>query len=189
MKKERRRRVRTLANMALLIALEVVLNRFCSINTAGLKIGFSFVPIIVAASLFGPLHAAAVYAVSDFIGAILFPIGVYHPGFTLCAALMGVVYGIFLYKPDGSGRRCAVKWTRIRVFPNVTLAALINNLVFGLVVNTYWVSMLYGSKTYLGWFVYRLPEYAVLIPVNIILTPAVLRLCDELRRITDRKDM
>ena len=61
--------------------------------------------------------------------------------------------------------------------------ALINNLVFGLIINTYWVSMLYGSKSYYGWFVYRLAEYAVLIPVTVILTPAVLRLTSELSKI------
>ena len=52
--------VRTITYLALLVALEIVLNRFCSINTMGLKIGFSFVPIVVAANLFGPVPAAAV---------------------------------------------------------------------------------------------------------------------------------
>jgi ECF transporter S component (folate family) len=163
--------VRTITYLALLAALEIVLNRFCSINTMGLKIGFSFVPIVVAASLFGPVHAAAVYALADFLGAILFPIGPYHPGFTVCAALMGFVWGIFLHTKEGHAG-----------FLRILVPSLINNLVIGLLVNTAWVAMLYGSKTYAGWFLYRLSEYAVLVPLNLVITPVLLRLCRDLRK-------
>lgn len=163
--------VRTITYLALLTALEIVLNRFCSINTMGLKIGFSFVPIVVAASLFGPVHAAAVYALADFLGAILFPIGPYHPGFTVGAALMGFVWGIFLHTREGHPG-----------FLRILAPSLINNLVIGLLINTAWVAMLYGSKTYAGWFLYRLSEYAVLVPLNLVLTPVLLRLCRDLRK-------
>ena len=173
--------VRQLTYMAFLIALEVVLNRFCSINTLGLKIGFAFVPIVVAASLFGPVPAAIVYAISDVVGALLFPMGPYHPGFTVSAVVMGAVWGIFLYK-GADGERAAVKWEMVKMFPNIIIPSLLNNLVMGLVVNTYWVSMLYGSKSYLGWALYRLTEYATLIPLNILLVPVLLKMTDELRR-------
>ena len=163
--------VRTITYLALLAALEIVLNRFCSINTMGLKIGFSFVPIVVAASLFGPVHAAVVYALADFLGAILFPIGPYHPGFTVCAALMGFVWGIFLHTREGHPG-----------FLRILAPSLINNLVIGLLINTAWVAMLYGSKTYAGWFLYRLSEYAVLVPLNLVITPVLLRLCRDLRK-------
>jgi len=163
--------VRTVTYLALLVAVEIVLNRFCSINTMGLKIGFSFVPIVVTASLFGPVHAAAVYALADLLGAILFPIGPYHPGFTLCAALMGLVYGFFLYTKGGKVG-----------FVNILIPALVNNLVIGLLINTVWVAMLYGSKTYIGWFLYRLSEYVILVPLNLLLTPVLLRMCRELKK-------
>ena len=177
-------KIRRIAFLAMLVALEVVLNRFCSINTMGLKIGFSFVPVVVAASLFGPVASGIVYAVSDFIGAILFPIGTYHPGFTVCAAMMGIVYGLFLYVPRADEKGFFIRWRRVKLLPNIILPALINNLLFGLVINTYWVSTLYGSKSYMGWFLYRLSEYVILIPVTIALTPAILRLTSELSKIT-----
>lgn len=158
---------------AMLVALEIVLSRLCSINTAGLKIGFSFVPIVVAANLFGPVCAAVVYALGDLIGAILLPIGPYHPGFTICAAAMGFVYGLCLYKRPGTTRK-------IKFFPNVVIPAFVNNIVFGLLINTEWVAMLYSSKAYFGWFIYRLPEYAVLIPLNLVITPIILKVCDKL---------
>ena len=96
---------------------------------------------------------------------------------------MGLVYGLFLYVPKNGEKGFFIRWKRIRLFPNVIVPALINNLVLGLVVNTFWVSMLYGSKSYAGWFVYRLAEYAVLIPVTVVLTPTIMRLSAELSKI------
>ena len=176
--------IRTICQVALLVALEIVLNRFCSINTSALKIGFSFVPIALCAALFGPAWAAIAYAAADFLGAILFPIGPYHPGFTVCAAVKGIVFGIFIYKSlSNSGIDVIVpKWKKIKIFPNIVVAAIINSIVIGLLVDTLWVSMLYGSKTYWGWFVYRLPQFAVLVPVQIILIPAILKLADTLKK-------
>ena len=88
---------------------------------------------------------------------------------------MGIVYGFFLYKKE-----------KIGFFKNILPPVIINNLVFGLLINTVWVSILYGSKTYWGWFVYRLPEYAVLVPVAAVLIPAILKLTKELKRIVNK---
>ena len=172
---------RVLCICAMLIAMEIVLNRFCSINTMGTKIGFSFIPPVVAAMLYGPIVSGIVYGVGDFVGALLFPIGPYHPGFTLCAVLMGVVYGLFLYRKETADGTDSKK---IHIFPHMVLPILINNLLFGLTINTYWVSMLYGKKTYWGWFLYRLPEYAILIPVILVLMPFLLRMTDILKKTT-----
>ena len=158
---------------AMLVAIEIVLNRLYSINTLTLKIGFSFVPIIVAAYLYGPICAAVVYALGDFIGAILLPIGTYHPGFTLCAAAMGLVYGLFLH---GKNNR------KISFFPNIVLPAVINNLVFGLLINTAWIAMLVSSKTYFALLTSRIAEYAILIPLNLLLTPIIIKLCEQLKK-------
>lgn len=169
------KRLRLVCFSAVLIAIEVVLNRFFSINTLGLKIGFSFVPIVIAAMLFGAVRAGIIYGVSDIIGAILFPIGPYCPGFTVSAVLMGSIYGLFLYKKQ-----------RVGFFKNILPPVLINNLVFGLIINTAWVSLLYSSKSYWGWFIYRLPEYAVLIPVSLVLIPAICRLSKVLNKIVNK---
>ena len=174
--------IQLLCICAMLTALEIVLNRFCSINTHALKIGFAFIPPMLAAMLLGPLPGAVVWGLSDFLGAILFPIGPYHPGFTVCAALMGLVAGLFLNKePVRIGKR-SLHWEKIRLFPNMVIVAVINCLILGLLVNTYWVSMLYGSKTYLGWLAYRMLEYLVLVPVQLILMPILLKVCETLRR-------
>lgn len=174
--------VYVLAVLAMLVAMEVVLNRFLSINTAGLKIGFAFIPPVLAAILFGPVESAIVYALSDFIGAMLFPIGTYHPGFTVCAALMGIVAGLFLNKRPLAIFKCNREWKKIRFFPNIVVPVVFNCIVLGLLVNTLWVSQLYGSKTYGGWFMYRLSEYAIMVPVQLLIIPLLLQFAELLKK-------
>lgn len=127
-----RRPLRRLALMGILIALEIVLNRFLSINAWNIKIGFNFVPIVIAAMLLGPLQGGLVAALGDLIGALLFPIGAYFPGFTLTAFLTGLTFGLFLYH-----RQTVVR---------TALAALVSQGVLGLWLNTLWIWILYGSS-------------------------------------------
>ena len=79
--------VKTMVTCAALIAAAIVLSRFLSINAWNLKIGFTFVPVFLAAYLYGPLGGAIVGGIADFLGATLFPIGAYFPGFTLTCVL------------------------------------------------------------------------------------------------------
>ena len=187
-RKERKSRaavsVRVLTVLAMLLAMTIMLDRFpgLSVKTPGWKIGFSFIPPMLAAMLYGPVEAAIVYGLSDLVGATLFPFGPYHPGFTVVAALMGFVMGLFLNRRPFAFARGKAEWKKLRFFPNFVMPVLINCLLLGLVVNTLWVSQLYGSKTYWGWFVYRLVEYAILVPVQLVLSPAIEKLCGRIKR-------
>ena len=134
---------RTLTSMALLIALEIVLSRFLSISAWNTKIGFAFVPVVIAAILLGPLYAGIVGAAADFLGALLFPIGAYFPGFTLTAFLMGLCYGLFLYRNQS--------------FPRILGAVAVHQLILSLLLNTLWISLLYGSP-YAPLLLSRLPS-------------------------------
>lgn len=176
-----------LATCAVLIALYVVLNRFVSISLPGAKIGFSVICPMLAAMVCGPLSGALVYAAGDFISAMLFPFGPFHPGFTVTAALMGLTWGILCHpRPFGLyENRCMTlegKKNKIYAILLASAATVVNCLVLGLLVNTEWVAQLYGSKTYRGWFLYRLPEYAVMVPVNIVLASVFLPTAALLRR-------
>lgn len=151
--KKARLNTKTLVVMALLIALEVVLNRFLSVNAWNIKIGFSFVPVVIAAIMFGPIYSALVGGLGDLIGALLFPIGQYFPGFTLTAALMGLVWGLFLHKKQQ--------------IHGIVLSAAINQGILGLCLNTLWISILYGSP-YEGLFVSRIPQAAILFTAQVI---------------------
>lgn len=122
---------KTLTILGLLVAVDIVLSRFLSISAWNIKIGFSFVPIALAAILYGPLAGGLVAAVGDFLGAVLFPIGPYFPGFTFTAFLTGMVFGLFLHKKQN--------------LRNIAGAVLVNQLIMSLLLNTLWISILYGS--------------------------------------------
>lgn len=155
--------------LAMLTAMEIVLNRFLSVNTWNLKIGFSFIPVVAAAILYGPLAGGCVAALGDFLGAILFPIGPYFAGFTATALLTGIVFGLFLHRAQ----------TPLRIGFSVA----INQLILSLFLNTLWIFILnMGSAKaapYLTILVPRIGQCAILIPVQFlvitILVPALRR--------------
>ena len=120
-----------LSALGVLLAIEIVLTRFVSFSTWNTRIGFGFVPIVLAGMLFGAVPAAIVAALGDFLGAVLFPIGPYFPGFTLTAALTGLTYGLLLHKN--------------RSVVNAALAVLIVQFILGLLLNTFWIHVLYAS--------------------------------------------
>lgn len=123
--------IRTLVLLSLLLAAEIILSRFLSISLWNLKIGFAFLPVVIAARKTGPLGGAAVAGLGDLMGALLFPIGPYYPGFTFTALLVGLCYGFLLH------RRCTL--------PRILLSVGFAQLVGGLLLNTLWISLLYGS--------------------------------------------
>lgn len=149
---------RTVSLMGVLIASEIVLSRFASISAWNIKIGFGFVPLVIAAMLLGPVKAGVVGALSDFLGATLFPIGAYFPGFTFTALCTGIIYGVFLYKKE--------------TFLRISIAVGINQLIFGLLLNTLWISVLYGSP-YGALLMTRIIQCTILIPVQIVVINSI----------------
>ena len=120
--------------------------------------------------LYGPAGGAAVWGAADLIGALLFPRGVYFPGFTVTSALKGALFGWFLSKKNA------------KFFPHVVIPTAVNNIVIGLTIDTLWIAILYSSKTYWGYFVSRIPQFAALIVMNLVLIPALMKLCGTLKK-------
>ena len=109
-------------------------------------------PIAIAAMILGPVKGGIVGATADFLGAVLFPIGAYFPGFTLTAFLTGAIYGIFLHEKQSLVR--------------IAGAVGINQLILSLFLNTLWISVLYGAS-YWPLFFTRIFQCAFLIPVQL----------------------
>ncbi len=181
--------LRMMTFSALLVAFTFVIDRAIP-PTPTLKIGFSFIPVIVAAVLYGPLVAGIVYGLADFIGALLIPYGAYHPGFTVCCVIMGIVYGLFLYRANIEGHR--IKFFLTRALPPTVINALI-----GLFINTIWISQFAGgqiifsmpkAEIYMGNLIHRITQYAVMIPLNLILIPVLVQLSERLLKIAKKKE-
>ena len=149
---------RNLVYLAVLVALEIVLNRFLSINTPVVKIGFSFVPIALAGLMFGPLPAAVVAALADLLGAVLFPTGTIFLGITLTAFLKGISWGLFLHKKQ--------------TVANIVLAVLVDQIILSYFLNSFWLSILMGSP-YTALLATRIVQTAILIPVEFVVVFAI----------------
>ncbi len=147
----------------MLIALDVVLTRFASVNLWDRRIGFSFVAVATAAYLYGPLGGALVHGISDFIGAILFPTGAYFPGFTLTAALIGLIFGL-------SFRRTVRFW-------RIAVGVVSAQLACSILLNTLWISLT-NHAPYVSLLPGRLLQSAVMTPVQLVVLPLILTALD-----------
>ena len=163
--------LRAMVVCAMLTAVAVVLDRFVpALFTDTYKITFTFVPVVVAAILYGPAGGAAVWGLADLIGALLFPRGIYFPGFTITSTLKGALYGWFLSRKNA------------RFFPDVVIPTAVNNFVIGLCIDTLWIAILYSSKTYLGYFVGRIPQFIAITVMNLVLIPVLQKACGTLKK-------
>lgn len=151
--------VKSISIIGILVAMEIILARF-SIHTWNLKIGFSFVPVVVAAIFYGPVTAGLVGAIGDIMGYILFPVGAYFPGFTLTAFVTGMIFGFFLRKSQS--------------VLNIVLAVLCVQIFVSQFMTTYWISFLYGSP-YWALFATRIYQTAAMIAVEIISTLLIVK--------------
>ena len=123
---------RKLAVSAILLAADVLLTRVFAFNTPLMKIGLGFAAIALCAMLYGPAWAALVSALGDFIGSLAFPTGAYFPGFTLTAAVTGLIFGLCLYR-------------RERSWIHAVLAAALNCLIVSFLANSAMISLISAS--------------------------------------------
>ena len=152
---------RTFVFMGLLISMEIVLTRFFSVQTPILRIGFGFIPIVLSSIMFGPVLGGVTAAFSDILGMMLFPQGVYFPGFTLSAFLSGLIYGLLLYKKTKS-------------ILQITIAVLLVTIFIDLGLNTLWLSMLTGKAT-MVLLVPRLLKSIIMLPLQSLLIYSVIK--------------
>ena len=130
--KKKRLSTETIVVTACMIALEIVLSKLVSINISFLRIGFGFLPILILAILYGPIVSGLAYAIGDLIGAFVFPTGAFFPGFTVTAALTGVIFGLVLYN-----KKITIA---IALVANTLVCVLCN-----LLLNTFWLTFLLGK--------------------------------------------
>ena len=143
---------RKLAISAMLITLDVLFTRMLAINTPVMKVGFGFAAVAISGLLYGPLWAMLTAALGDLVGSIIFPVGPFFPGFTLTAALTGLVFGLLIYKKQGS------VWRPV-------LASFLNCLFITLFANTALIAYISGAD-FGTLFVTRIVQFFIMFPVQ-----------------------
>lgn len=156
-------KTKKLTTLAILVAMHIILSRFLSYSVWNMKIGLDFLPVAVAAILYGPAGAAVVGGVGDFVGAILFPIGPYFPGYTLTAVLTGVVLGLLIH--------------RKQTLPRILMAVAVNQWVLSLLLTSYWISFT-NLVPYWPMVASRIPQCTIMTALQIpmlMLLPRLLK--------------
>ena len=112
---------RNLILMAALVAMQIILARFLSIQVSEiLRISFESVPVILAGMWLGPLSGAIVALVADILGTVLSGYGIWFPPIALGPVLVGVISGLstkYMFRSDLSstrraGRSSSPSWWR-----------------------------------------------------------------------------
>ena len=152
--------IKKLITAAVLLALVIIMTIFLSIQTPFLRIGFSFIPIILSAILLGPVWSTLIAGAGDLIGIFLFPAGAFFSGFTLSAILTGLIYGIFLYKKDGIFETKAL-------LIRLTLSSLIVLVLIGGLLNSYWLFLMY-NKGFMAIMPMRVVKELIMLPIQVI---------------------
>jgi ECF transporter S component (folate family) len=167
-----------IAYIGALIALQVVLGNLVQIAMLTKQMNFGFLPIAVAGYMFGPVGGLLVAVFGDIIGTFLFGTGAYFPGFTVTAALVGIVYGIFLYPKYFKWADNCCKKRIGGLLIRATIAVLIASVIYTL-LNSYWLTF-FVSKGYWLILLGRLPFYVAEVPIFI----AVITICcSQLKRL------
>ena len=161
------RKTRTVTTAGILLAIQMVLSSYGTIEVSdSLKISLSHLALAPTAVFFGPVVAGMQGALSDILGYLLKPTGPYFPGFTLATLLLGVIYGVALYKTKHK------LWQIITA--RVTVMVLVN-----LLLNTACLVILYGPSR-LATLPVRVLKNLIQFPFDCIL---LLSMCRILRRV------
>lgn len=141
----------------LMAAISIILTRFLSIMIAGdtVRLSFGEMPIELAGILLGPVVGALTGIVADLAGFMMRTTGGYFPGFTLSAALAGLIPGLIFMGSRGK-------------YPlwKVIIAIVAVNLIVLLGLNTLWLTIMY-KKGFMILLPSRIIARAIIAPIDI----------------------
>ena len=157
----------TITTCAMFGAISVILGYFTIQIGDFIKIGFSGIPNEVIAYSFGPVVASIFGGAMDIVKYMIKPTGGFFPGFTITAIVAGMINGCFLYHRKITIKRALAVGLIITIFCNMIL-------------NTYWLSILYGK----GFFLLlpmRVFKNIIMWPIESLLMYSVLKLLETIK--------
>ena len=146
---------RSMALLAVLVAIQIVLSRQFAIETQLVKFSFAFVATFLMGLFLGPWLAGIGGVLADVIGMSLLAKSPFFIGFTLSAFLGGVVYGLYFYNKEVTLKRCIA-------------CVLTNTVLFTLILTPIWLSIMYNIplNSWAIWSV-RLMKLVITIPLEV----------------------
>lgn len=159
--------LRILVVAAMIAALRIAL-KFLNIPlAAGLEFSFDCYVNSVGSLVYGPLVGLAVGAISDTLGCILHPTGVYFLPFILVEMSSSFLFGLFLWRQKLTLPRVMLSKFTVNFVCNIILTSLFSKWM--------WALGLLEAKTYSVINLVRIVKNLVLFPIEAILIVAVLQ--------------
>lgn len=163
---------RNLVMMAALIAVQIVLARYLSIQVhEGLRISFETIPLALAGMWLGPVAGVLVALLSDILGVVIYGYGVYFPPISLGPMVFALLCGLstkYVFRSSLSETRDAWKAAL-----TVVVASIVNTFGIGLLTTT-WYQMLFANKEGAFWALVatNLAQRLATKPVTIVVVAA-----------------
>ncbi len=166
--------VRIMVKAGFLVAISIVMTRFVFImlplaGIQALRISFGYVPLMLSGILFGPLVGGLTGFAADLIGFLVNPMGPYHPGFTISSTLWGVLPGLIFIVLKGKNT-----FEKSLSFKNIVIAVAITSILVSILLDTYWLSVLYG-KGFLILLPTRVVASLISIPIHSVIIKALVK--------------
>lgn len=136
---------RNLVMMAALVAIQIILARFFSIQTDTLRVSFESIPVILAGMWLGPLCGAIVAVVADILGTIIQGYGAWFPPLVLGPLSVGILSGVstkYIFRSSLAETRDTWK-----VAATVVVVGILNSFLFGLIGSTLYSIIMVGNTT------------------------------------------
>lgn len=179
---------RCLVMTGMFIAMNITMDALnLRIDLPTMRVGVGFLTNASIGMLFGPVVGMMMGFCTDVLGFMLNPgsggAG-YFPGYTLTAIVGGLIWGLFLYRPEGYtfGRWSEGKSIEKLAFPvHALIARVLITLVCNVFMNTLWLSVT-GGKAMVVTLISRLPTQLAYLPVQYILLLVVLPIVRQIYR-------
>ena len=179
--------LRLLTTSSILVALGVVLSFFRIPISAVTEITLTGLPIAAGGYLFGPWVGMLIGALIDVCGFFIAPKGPFFPGFTISTALIGMIYGLFLYREwwDKNIRQQGLLYAGTKGLAlRIIVAHLLKTVFISLLLNCFWLSVFYGM-TFKVVFLASVPKEGINFPIEVFLIYNVVQILKRVRPIHD----
>lgn len=153
-------KTQTIAFSGLFIALAAVLSFFSVPISSILEIRFAIIPIAICGYMLGPVATGIVGGAADVVGYLVKPTGPFFPGFTISNIISGVIFGLMLHNKK------VTLWRTL-------LATIIQSFAVGILLNSLWLSILYGNAFPVV-LATRIVKELIMIPINTAIFMAIL---------------
>ena len=159
-------KTKMLVYASLICALRIVVKAFrIPVLPGGLTVSFDGYVNALGSLVYGPVVGLAVGAISDTIGAIVFPSGAYFFPFIFVEMLSSFLFGLFLWR-----RKITTHWV---IFARFTVSFCCNIILTSLVMKWMYVAMDI-EKTYYFINTARIVKNLVLFPLEGVLSAIIL---------------